>query len=165
MGDFLTEFEIIETEKDEDMQIVIGHAGFIKTVEDIHEALVNSVPGIKFGVAFVEASGKRLLRSSGNDAELEALAIKNLFKINAGHTFLIILKNAFPINVIKHIRDVNEVVNIYTATANTVKVVIAREDESRAVIGVMDGLSAKGVETDDDKKERYDLMRKFGYKL
>ncbi|EQD59760.1 Adenosine specific kinase [mine drainage metagenome] len=156
--------EFISIEKDEDTSIMIGHAGFIKTVEDLYEALTNSVPQIKFGLAFAEASGKRLLRSDGNDETLEASAQKNLMKINSGHTFLILFKGAYPINVVKHIRDVNEVVSVYCATANPVSVVVASDGSRRAVIGISDGETMLGMENDADKKERYELLRKFGYK-
>lgn len=158
------DIEFVSMEKDEETTIVIGHAGFIKTVEDLYEALTNSVPGVKFGVAFAEASGKRLLRSDGNDKELEALAQKNLMAINAGHTFIVMLKDAYAINVIKHIRDANEVVSICCATANPVSVVIASEGGKRAVIGISDGDTMLGIEDESGKKERYDMLRKFGYK-
>ncbi len=159
-----TDVGFVDMEKDEDTSIIIGHAGFIKTVEDLYEALTNAVPQIKFGLAFAEASGKRLLRSDGNDKQLEGLAQKNLMAINAGHTFLIMFKGAYPINVVKHIRDVNEVVSIYCATANTVSVAIANYDGKRAVVGVSDGDTTLGIEGEADKKERHDLLRKIGYK-
>lgn len=159
-----TDVGFVDMEKDEDTSIIIGHAGFIKTVEDLYEALTNAVPQIKFGLAFAEASGKRLLRSDGNDKRLEGLAQKNLMAINAGHTFLIMFKGAYPINVVKHIRDVNEVVSIYCATANTVSVAIANYDGKRAVVGVSDGDTTLGIEGEADKKERHDLLRKIGYK-
>ena len=156
--------EFVGMEKDENTSIMIGHAGFIKTVEDLYEALQNSVPNVKFGIAFAEASGKRLLRIDGNDKQLEELAQKNLLKINSGHTFLIMFRDAYPINVVKHIRDVNEVTSIYCATANPVSVAVAKENERRAVIGISDGDTMLGVEKEEDKKERYELLRKFGYK-
>ena len=156
--------EFVSMEKGDDVAIIIGHAGFIKTVEDLYEALENSVPNVKFGIAFAEASGKRLLRSDGNDEQLEKLAQKNLMSINSGHTFLIMFKDAYPINVVKHIRDVNEVTSIYCATANSVSVAVAEENSRRAVIGIADGDTMLGVEKEEDKKERYELLRKFGYK-
>ncbi|MGC8537435.1 MAG: adenosine-specific kinase [Candidatus Micrarchaeia archaeon] len=159
-----TNVEFVDMEKDEDTSIIIGHAGFIKTVEDLYEALANAVPQIKFGLAFAEASGKRLLRSDGNDKQLEELAQRNLMAINAGHTFLILFKNAYPINVVKHVRDVNEVVSIYCATANPVSVAIANANDKRAVVGISDGDTMLGIEKDADKKERHDLLRKIGYK-
>lgn len=161
----MVELEIIEVEKEEEMQIIVGHAGFIKTAEDLYEAMQNSVPNIKFGLAFTEASGKRLIRTEGNDIKLESLAAKNALKINAGHTFVILFTGAYPINVLKHIKDTNEVVNIYCATANSIKVVVAKanKDES-AIIGIIDGQNALGIENDEDKKERRDFLRKIGYK-
>ncbi len=157
--------DVIDIEKSEDTQIIIGHSSFIKTVEDIYEACVNSVPNIKFGIAFVEASGKRLLRSSGNDLELEKIAVKNMQKINAGHSFLVLFKNAFPINVLKHIKDVPEISNIYCATANPIKVVRINNEGMFGIIGIIDGYPSIGLETDLDKSERHDFLRKIGYKL
>jgi adenosine/AMP kinase len=157
--------EIISIEKQEDMQIIIGHAGFIKTAEDLYEAMVGSVPGVKFGLAFVEASGECLVRSEGNDNEMKKLAENAAFKIAAGHTFIIIFKGAYPINVIKSIRDVPEVAEIYCATANPVKVLTVSDSYGTAVIGVMDGNKAKGIETDNDKAKRRKLLRDIGYKM
>ncbi len=160
----MASIEFISIEKDEDTTIMVGHAGFIKTIEDLYEALVNSVPKIKFGAAFAEASGRRLLRSDGNDKNLESLAQKNLMAINAGHTFLIMFRDAYAINVVKHVRDVNEVVSIYCATANPISVVVATDSGRRAVIGISDGDTMLGIEDESSKKERYELLRKFGYK-
>ncbi len=158
------DIEEVEIEKAENMQIVIGHAGFIKTVEDIYEAMITSVPGIKFGIAFAEASGKRLIRHTGNEAKLEELAARNLFKINAGHTFLILFENAYPINIMKHLRDVDEITSVYVATANPVSAIVANASNGRVVIGIADGSNALGIENDNDKEERHKLLRDFGYK-
>jgi len=158
------EIKLVDIKKNEEQNIIIGHTHFIKTVEDVYEALVTSVPGIKFGVAFCEASQKRLIRHSGTDEELENLAIENAERIGAGHTFVIILENAYPINVMKDLKSVDEIVGIYCATANPVKVVVAEEGEQRAVIGVMDGLTPLGVEGEEDIKERKEFLRKIGYK-
>ena len=158
------EIKLVDIKKDEEHNVIIGHTHFIKTVEDVYEALVTSVPGIKFGVAFCEASQKRLIRHSGTDEALEKLAIENAERIGAGHTFVIILGNAYPINVMKDLKSVDEIVGIYCATANPVKVVVAEEGEQRAVIGVMDGLTPLGVEGDEDIKERKEFLRKIGYK-
>jgi len=158
------EIKLVDIKKDEEHNVIIGHTHFIKTIEDVYEALVTSVPGIKFGVAFCEASQKRLIRHSGTDEALEKIAIENAERIGAGHTFVIILGNAYPINVMKDLKSVDEIVGIYCATANPVKVVVAEEGEQRAVIGVMDGLTPLGVEGDEDIKERKEFLRKIGYK-
>ncbi|MEM0107028.1 MAG: adenosine-specific kinase [Candidatus Micrarchaeaceae archaeon] len=161
----MVEFEIVDIEKEENMQVIIGHAGFIKTVEDLHEALASSVPGIKFGVAFVEASGKRLVRYSGNDSKLQEFAYKNIMKVNAGHSFIIMFTDAYPINVMHEIKSVSEVSRIYAATSNPLRIVIAKDSMNRSIIGVMDGSPAVGIENDEDKAERYKLLRDFGYKI
>lgn len=158
------ETEIIKVEKAEGTSAVLGHAGFIKTAEDLYEALMDSAPEVRFGLAFAEASGKRLVRTEGNDKGLEALAAKNMLAIGAGHTFLILFEGAYPINVVRHIKDVCEVVSIYCATANPIAAIVASEGDSRAVIGVMDGQRPVGIESQGDKEERRDLLRKIGYK-
>ena len=136
------------------------------TVEDIYEALVNTVPGIKFGLAFCEASGKRLIRHEGNDEELRKLAIEVAKKIGAGHTFILYIRNAYPINILDRLKHVVEVVNIYAATANPLSVLVAEiAPERRGIIGVVDGHSPLGIETDEDRKERIEFVRKIGYKL
>ncbi|MGC8662617.1 MAG: adenosine-specific kinase [Candidatus Micrarchaeia archaeon] len=159
------EIKSVKIEKDKGEQIIIGHAGFIKSAEDIYEALINSVPGIKFGVAFVEASGPCLVRSEGNENEMVARASKNALNIGAGHTFVILLKDAYPINVVNALKSVPEVVRIYCATANNVEVLIVNTGEGRAVLGVADGNAAKGIETIKDKKARRKFLRDIGYKL
>jgi adenosine/AMP kinase len=159
------EISVVPIEKKEEMQLVIGHAGFIKSAEDIYEAMADSAPGIKFGVAFVEASGPCLVRSEGNDEELRKLAEKNALAIGAGHTFVALFTGAFPINVIGSIRQVHEVANIYCATANPTKVVVGDDKEGRAVLGIIDGSRAKGIEGSKEKAARRKFVREIGYKL
>lgn len=148
----------------EGCNIIFGMSHFIKTVEDLYEVLINSFPGIKFGLAFNEASGPCLVRKEGNDSELIELAVDNLRKIGAGHTFLIILRNAFPINVLPAIKNCREIVSIYCATANPVEVVIAKTEQGAGVLGVIDGFSPKGIELDSDITNRKKFLRDIGYK-
>jgi uncharacterized protein len=156
---------VVKIEKPDDANVILGHSHFIKTVEDIYEAIVTSVPGIKFGVAFCEASGPCLVRSEGNDKELESIASENALRVGAGHSFVIILKNAFPINVLGSIKAVSEICVIYCATANPVEVIVAETDRGRGIIGVIDGLSPKGRESEDDRHARKRFLRDIGYKL
>lgn len=158
------ETKIVKIEPKE-CQVILGQAGFIKTVEDVYECLVNCVPGIKFGLAFCESSGPCLVRHSGNDAELEKMATDNAMELAAGHTFIIFMRNAYPINVLPRLKDVPEVCNIYCATANQVEVVLAETGQGRGILGVIDGMKSKGAETEKDVKERKELLRKIGYKL
>ena len=144
---------------------ILGQSHFIKTVEDLHEALVGAVPGIEFGLAFCEASGPALVRSSGTSEEMEKLAVENALAISAGHTFIIFLANAFPINVLNAVKRVPEVCRIFCATANAVEVIVAETDLGRGILGVIDGVKPLGVETEQDVVERKELIRKFGYKL
>jgi len=156
---------IIETiNVPEEYNIIFGMSHFIKTVEDIYEALVNCVPGIKFGLAFNEASGPCLIRKEGTDPELIEIAMNNQKKLKAGHTFLVVLKDVFPLNVLPAIKDCREVVNIYCATANPVQVVLAETDQGRGILGVIDGFSPKGVELDSDVTHRKQFLRNIGYK-
>lgn len=148
----------------EGANVIIGRSHFIKTVEDIYEALVTSVPGIKFGLAFNEASGKRLVRYEGNDEELVKAAIDSALSIGAGHIFVLFIRNAYPINILNQLKHVQEVVSLYAATANPVEVIVAETDQGRAIIGVVDGFTPLGVESDEDKKERREFLRKIGYK-
>ncbi len=159
------ELKTVEIEKPEEMNFILGQSHFIKTVEDIHEALVNCVPGIKFGLAFCESSGPCLVRFSGTDEELTELAKKNAYSIAAGHTFIIFLGNAYPVNVLNAVKNVPEVCGIYCATANEVEVVIAETEHGRGVLGVIDGMKSKGIETQEDIEARKDLLRSIGYKL
>jgi adenosine/AMP kinase len=158
------EFECITIEKDEDTSAILGHAGFIKTVEDLFEAMVGSVPGVKFGIAFAEASGPRLVRSDGNDDALRRQAEDSILKIAAGHTFLILFREAYSINVINNVRNVGEVAVIYCATSNPVRVLVAKVEDCRSVIGIIDGASPRAMESEDDKQNRSKLLRDLGYK-
>ncbi|CCF82981.1 adenosine-specific kinase [Nitrolancea hollandica] len=152
-------------EKPDDVNIIFGQAHFIKTVEDLHEALATSTPDIRFGLAFSEASGERLVRWSGNDQELIELAQRNVLAIAAGHCFLIMLRGAFPIHVLPAVRAVQEVCTIFCATANPAEVILADVEHGRAVLGVVDGLKPVGIETATDVAARQALLRRFGYKL
>jgi len=155
----------VTIEKPEPVNVIFGQAHFIKTVEDLHEALVGSMPGIEFGLAFCEASGPALVRVSGTSPEMIELATKNALAIGAGHSFLIFLKNAFPINVLNAVKAVPEVCHIFCATANAVEVILAASGDGRAVLGVVDGCSPKGVEDEAQTAERQALLRRFGYKF
>jgi uncharacterized protein len=148
----------------ENGNIIVGQSHFIKTVEDIYEAIVNTSPHIQFGIAFNEASGDCLTRVDGNDDDLKRNAIQNATAIGAGHVFIVSLRNGFPINVLGRIQQVPEVVNIYCATANPVQVVVAETEQGRGILGVIDGSPPKGVETESHVKARIELMQKFGYK-
>ena len=159
------EIKTVGVKKPEDVNIIIGQAHFIKTVEDLYEALIASSTNIKFGLAFCESSGKALLRAEGNDEALRQLAVENAYNIGAGHTFFIALKEAFPINVLNSLKMIPEVCRIFCATANPVEVVIAETAQGRGVLGVIDGVSPKGKEKSEDVKWRKELLRKIGYKL
>jgi adenosine/AMP kinase len=148
----------------EDINLILGQSHFIKTVEDLHEALAGAVPGIQFGLAFCEASGPALVRWSGTDDELTALAREALRELGTGHAFLILLRNAFPINVLPAVRAVQEVCGIYCATANPVQVIVAETEQGRGILGVIDGIASKGIETEEDIAARTALLRRFGYK-
>ncbi len=160
----MAEIKTVKIEPKE-YQIILGQSHFIKTVEDLHEALVNSVPGIKFGLAFCESSGPCLVRHSGTDAELRNLAKEYAFNLACGHSFIILMKDAYPINVLPRLKDVPEVVNIYAATANPITVIVAEDEEGRGILGVIDGLKPKGIEVEEDIRCRQDFLRKIGYKL
>ncbi len=148
----------------EDCNVILGQSHFIKTVEDLYETLVNSVPGIKFGLAFNEASGPCLVRRDGTDYDLVDIAAQNMLIIGAGHCFLIILRDCFPINVLPAVRDCREVVRIFCATANPVQVILAQTEQGRGIIGVIDGNSPKGLELDSDVAHRVKFLRDIGYK-
>jgi adenosine/AMP kinase len=158
------DLKTVKINKPEDANIIIGQSHFIKTIEDIYETLVTSVPGMKFGIAFCEASGPCLIRSEGNDQELIGLAEQNALNLSCGHTFIIFLKNAFPINVLNQVKSVSEVCSIYCATSNPVEVVITESKLGRGILGVIDGEKPKGIETVKDKQDRKDFLRKIGYK-
>ena len=155
----------VSVENPDGLNFILGQTHFIKSAEDLHEALVNTVPGIKFGLAFCEASGPCLVRVEGNDSAIKALAAKNAFNIGAGHTFIIFMKDAYPVNVLRAVKDVPEVVNIFCATANPVEVIVAGDEKGRGIMGVIDGLRSQGVETEKDRRERIEFLRKIGYKL
>lgn len=157
---------IVQIQKPESTNFILGQSHFIKTVEDLHEALVTAVPNIKFGLAFCEASGPRLIRTSGTDQPMIKLATENALTISAGHSFIIFLgEGIYPINVLNTIKNIPEVVNIFCATANPTQVIITESDQGRGIIGVIDGGSSLGIESDQDIQERKSLLRKFGYKL
>ncbi|MEE9594430.1 MAG: adenosine-specific kinase [Candidatus Hydrothermarchaeales archaeon] len=158
------DLKTVKIEKPADTNIVLGQSHFIKTVEDLYEAMVSSVPGGKFGLAFCESSGPCLVRVEGNDDELKDIASKNAYALAAGHTFIIVMRDAFPLNVLNAVKSVPEVCGIYCATANDVEVVIAETEQGRGVMGVIDGLKSKGIETQDDVEERKEFLRKIGYK-
>ena len=157
-------FEVVKIDVPEGYNVIVGNSHFIKSVEDIYEAMVNSVPGIKFGLAFCEASGPRLIRHDGTDEEAIKLAIEAAKKVSAGHFFVIYLKNAYPINVLDRLKAVPELVTIYAATGNPLQIIIAETDQGRGVIGVIDGFSSLGVESEKDKEERKKFLRDIGYK-
>jgi adenosine/AMP kinase len=145
-------------------QIILAQSHFVKTVEDVSECLVNCVPKIKYGVAFCEASGPCLVRHAGNDSSLELLATDYAFKLSAGHSLVILIKEAFPINILPRLKDVPEIVNIYCATANPIEIIIVETEQGRAILGVVDGFKSKGVEAETDIEERKQFLRKIGYK-
>ena len=159
------EIKTVAIENPEHLNMVLGHTHFIKSVEDIYEVMVNSVPMPEFGLAFCEASDKCLVRYSGTDEALIELARKNAYALAAGHSFILFMKDMFPINVLPAIKNVPEVCRIFCATANPVEVVIAETEQGRGILGVIDGFSSKGIETESDIADRKELLRKFGYKL
>jgi len=156
---------VVPIEKPADMNFILGHSHFIKTVEDLYEAIVQTNPSMKFGLAFCEASGPCLVRYVGNDLRLIEIAQKNALSIAAGHTFLIFLESGFPVNILNAVKNVAEVCRIYCATANPTEVVVAETDLGRGILGVIDGEKTMGIETDADILKRKDLLRKIGYKL
>ena len=158
------EIKIIKIEKPAEINFILAQSHFIKTVEDCYETLVEAVPGIKFGLAFCEASGDKKIRVAGTDEEMKKLAIKNAQAIGAGHSLFIFLKNTFPINVLNKIKNLSEVVNIFCATANPTEIIVAETKQGRGIMGVIDGGSPTGVENKIDEKERKDFLRKIGYK-
>jgi len=158
------EIKSVRLEIPDDANIILGQTHFIKTVEDVYEIMVTGVPGAKFGIAFNEASGPCLIRADGNDEELTQAAVRNCRALAAGHTFTLIMRQAYPINVLNSIKQCPEVCSIYCATANPVEVIVARSDQGSGIIGVIDGSSPKGVETAEDKEKRREFLRKIGYK-
>jgi adenosine/AMP kinase len=158
------ELTIVPIEKPDSVNIILGQSHFIKTIEDVHEALVTAVPNIQFGLAFCEASGPALVRSSGTDQGMISLATQNALAVGAGHSFLVFLANAFPINVLNAVKMVPEVCHIYCATANPVEVVVAETERGRGILGVIDGEKPKGMESEADVADRKAMLRRFGYK-
>ena len=158
------ELKAIRMEVPENGNIIVGQSHFIKTVEDVYEAIVNTVPQMKFGIAFNEASGPCLTRVDGNDAGLKELAARNATALGAGHTFVVAMTDGYPINVLNRIQTAPEVCGIFCATANPVEVIVAETEQGRGILGVVDGSSPKGVETESDAAWRHDLLRKIGYK-
>ena len=158
------ELKAVAIERPDDANVIIGQTHFIKTIEDIHEVMVTTVPGVKFGLAFNEASGPCLVRHSGTDAELEQLAVKDSQAIGAGHTFILIMRGAYPINVLPRLKALQEVCSIFCATANPVSVIVAENETGRGILGVIDGAMPKGVEGEKETAERKAFLRKIGYK-
>jgi adenosine/AMP kinase len=158
------ELKLVDVTKPDDVNVILGQSHFIKTVEDLYEALTGAVPGIAFGLAFCEASGACLVRVEGTDEEMKALAVKNALAIAAGHTFVIALKNAYPVNVLNAIKACPEVCRIFCATANSLQVIVAESEQGRGVLGVIDGSAPKGVEDAEGVRWRQELLQKIGYK-
>ncbi|PIP20801.1 MAG: hypothetical protein COX40_02785 [Candidatus Omnitrophica bacterium CG23_combo_of_CG06-09_8_20_14_all_40_11] len=161
----MLELKLVKIKKPDDANLILGQSHFIKTVEDLYEALVNSVPGIKMGLSFVESSGACKVRSEGNDPDLIKLAQDNALEIGAGHSFIVLIKNAFPVNVLNAIKVIPEVCTVYCASANPVEVIIAETEMGRGILGVIDGVKPKGIESGEDIAWRKDFLRKIGYKL
>ena len=161
----MLEFKIVKVEPPKDCNVIVGMAHFIKTAEDLYEALVNAVPNIKFGLGFCESSGPCLVRHEGNDEELRRLAAEKAYEIACGHSFAIFLKNAYSINVLDKVKAVPEVCTIFAATANPLEIVIAETEQGRGIMSVVDGASSKGIESGENVKERREFVRKIGYKL
>jgi uncharacterized protein len=161
----MIELHAVEVDKPEEMNLILGQSHFIKTVEDLHEALAGAMPQLRFGIAFCEASGPRLVRRSGNDPELVELASRNALAIGAGHAFIVFLRDGFPVNVLNQVKLVPEVCRIYCATANPVTVLVAETDAGRGIVGVIDGAPPLGVEGEADIAARKQLLREIGYKL
>lgn len=155
----------IKIEKPEEINFILAQTHFIKTVEDCYETLVEAVPGIKFGLAFCEASGDKKIRKAGTDEEMIGLAMKNAKKIGAGHSLFIFLKNAFPINVLNRIKNLSEITHVYCATANPTEIIVAETKQGRAILGVVDGSSPVGVENEKEEKDRKEFLRRIGYKM
>ena len=162
----MVELAVVQIEKPEGVNLILGQSHFIKTVEDLHEALVGAVPGIKFGLAFCESSGPALVRASGTDDKLTALAKRTALALSAGHSFIIFLGEGFyPVNVLNAVKMVPEVCRIFCATANQVEVILAETEQGRGVLGVVDGVRTKGIETEEDVAQRRNFLRMIGYKL
>jgi uncharacterized protein len=159
------ELKVVKIDKPEDTNFILGQSHFIKTVEDIFEAVVQTNPQMKFGLGFCESSGKALVRWIGNDDKLVDMARKNAMSLSCGHCFILFMENGFPVNILNTIKNIAEVCTIYCATANAAEVIVAETEQGRGILGVIDGIKTKGIETDDDIKWRKDLLRNIGYKL
>ena len=159
------ELKIVKIEKPEEMNFILGQSHFIKTVEDLHEAIVQTVPGMKFGIGFCESSGPALVRYAGNDARLIELAQQNALALSCGHAFIVFMEGGFPVNILNTIKSVPEVCRIFCATANPVEVIVAETEQGRGILGVIDGVKTKGIEAEADIQSRKELLRKIGYKL
>jgi adenosine/AMP kinase len=159
------ELKTVNIEKPADMNFILGQSHFIKTVEDLYEAIVQTVPGMKFGIGFCESSGPALVRFAGNDTRLIELAQKNALALSSGHAFIVFIEGGFPINILNTLKNVAEVCQIFCATANPVEVIVAESEQGRGILGVIDGVKTRGIEGDADIKARKDLLRKIGYKL
>jgi adenosine/AMP kinase len=159
------EIKVVKLEYPEEVNIILGQSHFIKTAEDLYEIMVSSVPGVKFGLAFNEASSVCLIRAEGNDHKLKSLAISNIREIGAGHAFIIIMENAFPINVLNAVKQCPEVCRIFCATANPVEVIVAETEQGRGILGVIDGFAPKGVEDEEEVEKRKKFLRTINYKL
>jgi adenosine/AMP kinase len=159
------ELKLVKIEKPEEMNFILGQSHFIKTVEDIHEALVTTVPGIKFGLAFCESSGPCLVRYTGTDETLIEIAKKNALNLGAGHSFILFLDGVFPVSVLRTVSQVQEVCRIFCATANPTEVIIAETEQGRGILGVIDGFKSTGIESDEDIQVRKEFLRKIGYKM
>jgi hypothetical protein len=160
----MVDINVVKINKPDEINCILGQSHFIKTVEDIYEVMVNNVPGIKFGIAFCESSGACKVRAEGTDQELKDLASENALRIGAGHSFIIMIKNAYPINVLNAVKNIPEVCSVFCATANAVEVIIADTGSGRGIMGVIDGLKPKGIENNDDITWRHDFLRTIGYK-
>lgn len=162
----MLEIKLVEVNVPDALNVIIAQSHFIKTAEDVYEVLVNSIPGIKFGLAFCESSGPRKVRCEGTDQELKNLASEKALAVGAGHSLIIYLRGAYPINVLNSLKNVPEICNIFCATANSpVQVILAESEQGRGILGVIDGKTPLGIESENDVKERHDLLRKIGYKL
>jgi adenosine/AMP kinase len=164
MADIPFQLKVIQIENPDELNFILGQSHFIKTVEDIHETMVTHVPGVKFGLAFCESSGAALVRSTGTDPELKALAERNALALGAGHSFILFMREAYPINVLNAIQMVPEVAGIYCASANPVQVVLAETEQGRGIMGVIDGIHTKGIEDAEGVAWRTGFLRKIGYK-
>ena len=159
------ELSLVPIEKPAEMNFILGHAHFIKTVEDLYEAIVQTNPAMKFGIGFCEASGPALVRSAGNDQGLKELAQKNALALGCGHAFIIFMASGFPVNILNAVKNVAEVCTVFCATANPTQVIVAETDQGRGILGVIDGTKTRAVETDADVKTRREFLRTIGYKL